>query len=58
MLYHKPTFNEGQETTAGGPSSTMGKSKNQSLETYWKNKVFGGPILNPIQNGKKPNNLL
>lgn len=58
MLYHKPTFNSGKGETAGGPSSSMSKKKSPGVDAYWNNKMFGGPVLNPINYGKKPNNLL
>ena len=36
----------------------MAKNSNPGLDLYWKNKNYGGSVLNPISNGKKPNNLL
>ena len=61
MMYMKPNFNQGSSSdeipTAGGPSSSMNKSLNQSMDVYWYNKKFGGSVMNPISGGKKPNNL-
>jgi len=36
----------------------MNKPLDPGLDRYWNNKSFGGSVLNPINNGTKPNNLL